>query len=91
VAEEAGRYALFSCSFADWIVAEVRAGDTPYPAVDDKAGEATATKITAAKRRALAPALARAGSNYRPLLVDWMEQTGDFAQAISLLQEGMAG
>jgi hypothetical protein len=90
VAEEAGRYALFSCAFADWIVAEVRSGESTRPDVArDEAGQAALARMPAARRRALAPALARAGAGCRHLLATWIEQTGDAAQAIGLLQEGL--
>ncbi|MBP6786316.1 MAG: AAA-like domain-containing protein [Candidatus Promineofilum sp.] len=74
VAEESGRFTLFSSAFAEWIVSEVRSG-SPAPR-----GEAHST---------VEAVLNQAQEVYRPMLAGLVEQAADADQTMQLLREGL--
>jgi hypothetical protein len=91
VAEAAGRYALFSSTFGEWIVDEIQSGrHAQFQAADDEARLATLSGMQVDRQRALGPVLTQASKGYRHLLAGWIEQTLDANAAIRLLQEGLA-
>lgn len=88
LAEDAGRYALFSSAFGDWITAEIRSGASAKPdAAQDEAAKAALAKLPAERRKALNTIVASAGPAYSPLFVELVAQAGDAAQTMRLLQD----
>jgi hypothetical protein len=88
VAEEAGQFALFSRVFADWIVDEVRSASRERLPAGQPEKAASLSVLPASIRRAIAPAMARTGSQYHDLLATWLANSNEPEQAVSLLQQG---
>ncbi|MEZ4542253.1 MAG: AAA-like domain-containing protein [Chloroflexota bacterium] len=75
VAEDSGRFTLFSSAFGDWIVSEVWPGG---------AAQHEGAHLT------LETVLNQAQDAYRPLLSGLVEQAADADQTMQLLREGLA-
>lgn len=92
VADKGGRYALFSTTFAGWIMDEIRS-DGQGQAVPEPAGwlESTLAAMPPDRKKALVPVLAKAGAAGRPIVAGLVEQSVDLAATIRLLNEGLGG
>lgn len=90
VAEDGGRYALFSTAFGDWIAAEVGSGSlSPAGEGNDESVAAALGRMTSDRKKAVAATLHHVGASSRPLLAALIETTGDLPLAVQLLQEGL--
>lgn len=92
VAEDGGRYAIFSRVFADWIAAELRAGD--HATVESAPAESVGTgpaKLPANRRKALALLAGHIAPAYQPLLIILLEKCNDPDLTARLVIEGLAG
>lgn len=92
VAEQGGRYALFSSAFAGWIDAEIRS-DGPGQAEPEAADwlNSTLAAMPPDRKKALVPVLAKVGAAGRPLVVGLVEQSADLAATLRLVNEGLGG
>lgn len=88
VAEDAGRFAIFSTAFSDWIVAEMRTGGqiAPPTAPEAATGQALA-RMPTGRQAAMGTLLNRVAAGYQPLLVELVAQSGDPEQTLQLLLE----